>query len=120
MLILANPDRPTTKEGFNALIRQNNGGSDEVSEQIIYSVGYLVYCSNIYALRRLKESENARQNLLADKMILQSKLSELRQAYRTASEKWAEVSDEAYELEQELIKLKSKQSQEVSNEQKRL
>ena len=102
MLILANPDRPTTKEGFNALIRQNNGGS------------------NIYALRQLKESENARQSLLADKMILQSKLSELEQTYRTASDKWAEVSDEAYELEQELIKLKSKQSQEVSNEQKRL
>jgi len=54
MLILANPDRPTTKEGFNDLIRQNNGGSNEVSEQIIYNVGYLVYCSNIYALRQLK------------------------------------------------------------------
>lgn len=54
MLILTNPDRPATKEGFNALIRQNNGGSNEVSEQIIYNVGYLVYCSNIYALRQLK------------------------------------------------------------------
>ena len=120
MLILANPDRPTTKEGFNALISQNNGGSDEVSEQIIYNVGYLVYCSNIYALRRLKSYQDKIESLLADKMILQSKLSELEQAYRTASEKRAEVSDEAYELEQELIKLKSKQSQEVNNEQKRL
>ncbi len=99
MLILANPDRPTTKEGFNALVRQNNGGSDEVSEQIIYNVGYLVYCSNIYALRRLKSYQDKIESLLADKIILQSKLSE---------------------LEQELIKLKSKQSQEVSNEQKRL
>ena len=53
-------------------------------------------------------------------MILQSRLSELEQSCRTASDKWAEVSDEAYELEQELIKLKSKQSQEVNNEQKRL
>ena len=120
MLILANPDRPTTKESFNALIRQNNGGSDEVSEQIIYNVGYIVYCSNIYALRRLKSYQDKIESLLADKMILQSRLSELEQAYRTASDKWAEVSDEAYELEQELIKLKSKQSQEVSNEQKRL
>ena len=113
MLILANPDRPTTKEGFNALIRQNNGGSDEVSEQIIYNVGYLVYCSNIYALRQLKGYQDKIQSLLADKMILQSRLSELEQSYRTASDKWAEVSDEAYELEQELIKLKSKQSQEA-------
>ena len=72
MLILANPDRPTSKEGFNALIRQNNGGSDEVSEQIIYNVGYLVYCSNIYALRRLKSYQDKIQSLLADKMILQS------------------------------------------------
>ena len=72
MLILANPDRPTTKEGFNALIRQNNGGSDEVSEQIIYDVGYLVYCSNIYALKRLKSYQDKIESLLADKMILQS------------------------------------------------
>lgn len=104
MTILTNSDRPTTKEGFNDLIRQNNGGSDEVSEQ-------MAYCSNIYALRQLKESENVRLNLLADKMILQSKLSELERAYRNASRKWAEVSDEAYELQQELIKLKSKLSQ---------
>jgi len=72
MLILANPDRPTSKEGFNALIRQNNGGSDEVSEQIIYDVGYLVYCSNIYALKRLKSYQDKIESLLADKMILQS------------------------------------------------
>ncbi|WP_122866481.1 hypothetical protein [Campylobacter showae] len=111
MLILTNSDRPTTKEGFNALIRQNNGGSNEVSEQVIYNVGYLVYCSNIYALRQLKGSENARLDLLADKMILQSKLSELEQACRNASRRWAEVSDEAHELHQELIKLKSKLSQ---------
>ena len=72
MLILANPDRPTSKEGFNALIRQNNGGSDEVSEQIIYDVGYLVYCSNIYALKRLKSYQDKIESLLADKMMLQS------------------------------------------------
>lgn len=54
MLILSNPDRPASKESFNALIRQNNGGKDEVSEQTTYNVGYLVYCSNIYALRQLK------------------------------------------------------------------
>ncbi|MFC2428910.1 MAG: hypothetical protein ACFNTA_08120 [Campylobacter sp.] len=72
MLILANPDRPTTKEGFNALIRQNNGGSDEVSKQIIYNVGYLVYCSNIYALRQLKGYQDKIESLLADKMILKS------------------------------------------------
>ena len=111
MTILTNSDRPTTKEGFNDLIRQNNGGSDEVSEQIIYNVGYLAYCSNIYALRQLKSYQDKIQSLLADKMILQSKLSDLEQAYRTASDKWAEVSDEAYELQQELIKLKSKLSQ---------
>ena len=72
MLILANPGRPASKESFNALIRQNNGGSDEVSEQIIYNVGYLVYCSNIYALRRLKSYQDKIESLLADKMILKS------------------------------------------------
>lgn len=47
---------------------------------------------------------------MADKMILQSKLNELEQAYAHARYKWAEVSDEAYELEQELIKLKDERS----------
>ena len=79
MTILTNPDRPASKEGFNALIRQNNGGSDEVSEQIIYNVGYLVYCSNIYALRRLKGHQDKIESLLADKMILKDKLNELQQ-----------------------------------------
>ncbi|WP_297969770.1 hypothetical protein [uncultured Campylobacter sp.] len=97
MLILTNPDRPTTKEGFNALIRQNNGGSDEVSEQIIYNVGYLVYCSNIYALRRLKESENARLNLLADKMILKSENERLHSRIKELIEINDELQDELSE-----------------------
>ena len=97
MLILANPDRPTTKESFNALIRQNNGGSDEVSEQIIYNVGYLVYCSNIYALRRLKESENARLNLLADKMILKSENERLHSRIKELIEINDELQDELSE-----------------------
>ena len=97
MTILTNSDRPTTKEGFNALIRQNNGGSDEVSEQIIYNVGYLVYCSNIYALRQLKESENARLNLLADKMILKSENKRLHSRIKELIEINDELQDELNE-----------------------
>ena len=97
MTILANSDRPTTKGGFNALIRQNSGGSDEVSEQIIYNVGYLVYCSNIYALRRLKESENARLNLLADKMILKSENERLHSRIKELIEINDELQDELSE-----------------------
>ena len=97
MLILANQDRPTTKEGFNALIRQNNGGSDEVSEQIIYNVGYLVYCSNIYALRRLKSYQDKIESLLADKMILKSENERLHSRIKELIEINDELQDELNE-----------------------
>ena len=97
MLILANPDRPTTKEGFNALIRQNSGGSDEVSEQIIYNVGYLVYCSNIYALRRLKSYQDKIESLLADKMILKSENERLHSRIKELIKINDELQDELNE-----------------------
>ena len=97
MLILANQDRPTTKEGFNALIRQNSGGSDEVSEQIIYNVGYLVYCSNIYALRRLKSYQDKIESLLADKMILKSENERLHSRIKELIKINDELQDELNE-----------------------
>lgn len=97
MLILANQDRPTTKEGFNALIRQNSGGSDEVSEQIIYNVGYLVYCSNIYALRRLKSHQDKIESLLADKIILKSENERLHSRIKELIEINDELQDELNE-----------------------
>ena len=103
MLILANQDRPTTKEGFNALIRQNSGGSDEVSEQIIYNVGYLVYCSNIYALRRLKSYQDKIESLLADKMILKSENerlhSRIKELIEINDELQNELSERGLEIE---------------------
>ena len=97
MLILTNPDRPASKEGFNALIRQNNGGSDEVSKQIIYNAGYLVYCSNIYALRQLKSYQDKIQNLLADKMILKSENERLHSRIKELIEINDELQDELSE-----------------------
>ena len=97
MLILANPDRPTTKEGFNALIRQNSGGSDEVSEQIIYNVGCSVYCSNIYALRQLKSYQDKIESLLADKMILKSENERLHSRIKELIEINDELQDELNE-----------------------
>ena len=103
MLILANPDRLTTKEGFNALIRQNNGGSDEVSEQIIHNVGYLVYCSNIYALRRLKSYQDKIESLLADKMIIKSENerlhSRIKELIEINDELQNELSERGLEIE---------------------
>ena len=97
MLILTNTDRPTTKEGFNALIRQNSGGSDEVSEQIIYNVGYLVYCSNIYALRQVQGYREKIQSLLADKMILKSENERLHSRIKELIEINDELQDELNE-----------------------
>ena len=112
MTILTNPDRPASKEGFNALIRQNN----EVSEQTIYNAGYLVYCSNIYALRQLKESENARQNLLADKMILQSENERLHSRIKELIEINDELQDELSERGLEIENLNEEIAKGASNE----
>lgn len=103
MTILTTSDRPASKEGFNALIRQNNGGSDEVSEQIIYNVGYLVYCSNIYALRQLKSYQDKIQYLLADKMILKSENerlhSRIKELIEINDELQNELSERGLEIE---------------------
>ena len=120
MLILTNSDRPAIKSFCEFIIEQN-----EADEQTLYDVAYLLFYErgaikhenervlkgNSVLNKRLAEFEkqNAElkdgiayfydelaksavkiQSLLADKMILKNKLSE---------------------LEQELIKLKSKQSQ---------
>ena len=42
-MILNNTDRSASKESFNNLIKQNNGGGDEVSEQVLYDVGYSLF-----------------------------------------------------------------------------
>ena len=124
MLILANSDRPTIKSFCEFIIEQNNGRA-EADEQTLYDVAYLlfyergaikhenerVWKGNTVLNKRLAELEkqNAElkdglayfydelaksavkiQNLLAYKMILKDKLNE---------------------LQQELIKLKSKPSQ---------
>ena len=111
MLILTNPDRPTTKEGFNALIKQNSGGSDEVSEQIIYNVGYLVYCSNIYALRRLKGHQDKIESLLADKMILKSENERLHSRIKELIEINDELQDELSERGLEIENLNEELTQ---------
>ena len=124
MLILANSDRPTIKSFCEFIIEQNNGRA-EADEQTLYDVAYLLFYErgaikhenervlkgNTVLNKRLAELEkqNAElkdglayfydelaksavkiQNLLAYKMILKDKLNE---------------------LQQELIKLKSKPSQ---------
>ena len=124
MLILTNSDRPAIKSFCEFIIEQNNGRA-EADEQTLYDVAYLLFYErgaikhenervlkgNSVLNKRLAEFEkqNAElkdgiayfydelaksavkiQSLLADKMILKNKLSE---------------------LEQELIKLISKQSQ---------
>lgn len=124
MLILANSDRPAIKSFCEFIIEQNNGRA-EADEQTLYDVAYLLFYEhgaikhenervlkgNTVLNKRIAELEkqNAElkdgiayfydelaksavkiQNLLADKMILKDKLNE---------------------LEQELIKLKSEQSQ---------
>ena len=124
MLILANSDRPTIQSFCEFIIEQNNGRA-EAGEQTLYDVAYLLFYErgaikhenervlkgNTVLNKRLAElnQQNAElkdgiayfydelaksavkiQNLLADKMILKDKLNE---------------------LEQDLIKLKSKLSQ---------
>lgn len=124
MLILANSDRPAIKSFCEFIIEQNNGRA-EADEQTLYDVAYLLFYErsaikhenervlrgNTVLNKRLAELEKQNtelkdgiayfydelaksavkiQSLLADKMILKDKLNE---------------------LQQELIKLKSKLNQ---------
>lgn len=114
-MILTNPYRSASKESFNNLIKQNNGG-DEVSEQAIYNVAYLIYCSNIHTLRQLKDSEQSIQTLLADKIILKDRNKKLSKLYNELHLKWCETCDELYEVQQERDELKNKLSERASNE----
>ena len=41
-MILTETNRPVIKS-FHELLKQNNGGSDEVSEQVLYDVGYSLF-----------------------------------------------------------------------------
>ena len=115
-MILNDTDRSASKESFNNLIKQNNGGGDEVSEQAIYNVAYLIYCSNIHTLRQLKDSEQSIQTLLADKIILEDKNKKLSKLYNELHLKWCETCDELYEVQQERDALKNKLSERASNE----
>ena len=124
MTILANSDRPAIKSFCEFIIEQNNGRA-EADEQTLYDVAYLLFYERgaikhenervlkgntvlnkrlgelnqqntelkdgiAYFYDELAKSAVKIQSLLADKMILKDKLNE---------------------LQQELIKLKSKLSQ---------
>lgn len=109
MLILTNPNRIPSKEQYNKLIKKT-AGNVELTDEVLYCVGYDVYCSNLVALKEIARQQEFIQELKA-------KVTELNDELKQKNEKLREIAidhitalDEIDELKRENEELKSKLS----------
>ena len=93
MLILTNPNQTPSKEKYNKLIKMT-AGNVELTDEVLYCVGYDIFCSNIVAL---KEIESKRETI----QELKAKCEKLTIYY-------VALCDEIDELQKENAELKSK------------
>lgn len=107
MLILTNPNRTPSKEQYNKLIKMT-AGNVELTDEVLYCVGYDIFCSNIVALKEIESKQETIQELKA-------KVTELSDELEQKSEKLGEMTtdhvitlDEIDELKRENAELKSK------------
>ena len=110
MLILTNPNQIPSKERYNKLIKMTAGDA-ELTDEILYCVGYDVYCSNIVALKEIARQQEAIQELkakvtkLSDELKQKSeKLEEKASDYIIALDKIDELKIENAELKKEVKK----------------
>ena len=109
MLILTNPNQTPSKEKYNKLIKMT-AGNVELTDEVLYCVGYDIFCSNIVALKEIESKQETIQELKA-------KVTELSDELEQKSEKLGEITtdyvtalDEIDELQKENAELKSKLS----------
>ena len=109
MLILTNPNQTPSKEEYNKLIKMT-AGNVELTDEVLYCVGYDIFCSNIVALKEIQSKQETIQELKA-------KVTELSDELEQKSEKLGEITtdyvtalDEIEELQKENAELKSKLS----------
>lgn len=109
MLILTNPNQTPSKEKYNKLIKMT-AGNVELTDEVLYCVGYDIFCSNIVALKDIESKQETIQELKA-------KVTELSDELEQKSEKLGEITtyyvtalDEIDELQKENAELKRKLS----------
>lgn len=56
MLILTNPNQTPSKEKYNKLIKMT-AGNVELTDEVLYCVGYDIFCSNIVALKEIESKQ---------------------------------------------------------------
>ena len=95
MLILTNPNQTPSKEKYNKLIKMT-AGNVELTDEVLYCVGYDIFCSNIVALKEIQSKQETIQELKA-------KCEKLTIYYVV-------LCDEIAELQKENAELKSKLS----------
>lgn len=95
MLILTNPNQTPSKEKYNKLIKMT-AGNVELTDEVLYCVGYDIFCSNIVAL---KEIESKRETI-----------HELKAKFEKLASNYVALCDEIDELKKENAELKSKLS----------
>lgn len=109
MLILTNPNQTPSKDKYNKLIKMT-AGNVELTDEVLYCVGYDIFCSNIVALKDIESKQETIQELKA-------KVTELSDELEQKSEKLGEITtyyvtalDEIDELQKENAELKRKLS----------
>ena len=95
MLILTNPNQTPSKDKYNKLIKMT-AGNVELTDEVLYCVGYDIFCSNIVALKEIQSKQETIQELKA-------KCEKLTIYYVV-------LCDEIAELQKENAELKSKLS----------
>lgn len=95
MLILTNPNQTPSKEKYNKLIKMT-AGNVELTDEVLYCVGYDIFCSNIVALKEIQSKQET--------------IQELKAKFEKLASNYVALCDEIDELKRENAELKSKLS----------
>ncbi|WP_149700287.1 hypothetical protein [Campylobacter concisus] len=95
MLILTNPNQTPSKEKYNKLIKMT-AGNVELTDEVLYCVGYDIFCSNIVALKEIQSKQET--------------IQELKAKFEKLASNYVALCDEIAELKRENAELKSKLS----------
>ena len=109
MLILTNPNQIPSKEKYNKLIKMT-AGNVELTDEVLYCVGYDVYCSNLVALKEIARQQETIQELKAKITELNDELKQKNEKLREIAIDYVTALDEIDELKRENEELKSKLS----------
>lgn len=109
MLILTNPNQTPSKEKYNKLIKMT-AGNVELTDEVLYCVGYDIFCSNIVALKDIESKQETIQELKAKVTELSDELEQKSEKLGKITTYYVTALNEIDELQKENAELKRKLS----------